>query len=93
VYVVYSIGCAWSNRRFDEARVGEQRAVVLDPRGGRWQAPRMMQVREFSDGGAPVPEMPKPGERYRRTGVAERGGEAREQLVLHADGMHGYLRR
>jgi hypothetical protein len=53
----------------------------------------MMQVREFSDGGAPVPEMPKPGERYRRTGVAERGGEAREQLVLHADGMHGYPRR
>jgi len=73
------------------------RMAMLDfrvrPQGGQWQAPGTVQVREFPDADAPVLETLKPGERYRRTGVVDRGGRLWDQIVLYADGTHGYAPR
>ena len=73
------------------------RMALLDyrvrPQGGQWQAPAVVQVREFPDSDAHVLETLKPGERYRRSGVVEHGGHVWDQIVLYADGAVGYVRR
>ncbi len=73
------------------------RMAMLDyrvkPQGGQWQARGATQVREFPDLEAHVLETLKAGERYRRTGQVERDGRVWEQIVLYADGTHGYVLR
>ena len=70
-------GACWTKRARWRAMAGV--AVVAGAR-----VPRCCSARA---------ETLKPGECCRRTGVVERGDDARERIVLHADDKHGHVPR